>query len=357
MLTTYEAEYGYILEVDLEYHDELHKMHKDLPLCPEHYIPPISESKQPKLTTTLLPKQNYVVHYRVLKQCLELGLKLAKIHKVLKFRQLPWLKEYMNLNTDLRKKSNNEFGKNFYKLMNNAVFGKTMENVTKYSDVRLITKWNGRYGARATIAKPNFHSCTIFDKDMIIVELHLAKTFIYDFHYKYIETRFGNQAKLMYIDTDSLIYHFTVPNIYKCIKQDLDEFDTSDYPPDNIYEMPLVNRRVPGLMKDGCNGKIMVEFICLRAKFYSFRVMGEDKDEKRAKGVKGSLLKTITFNDYFKCAFEHGNLVERQSVIQSQKHQVCTIEQKKVALSWNDDQRIVFRNTTDTLPWGYKTCN
>ncbi|XP_046737970.1 uncharacterized protein LOC124406578 [Diprion similis] len=333
---TDEAEFGYLLEVDLEYPKELHEMHKDLPLCPEHCIPPISKSKQPKLMTTLLSKQNYVVHYRVLKQCLELGLKLAKIHRVLKFRQTPWLKK-------------------------------------KYRDVRLITKWDGRYGARATIAKPNFHSCTIFDQDMIIVELRkttvklnkplyagfsildLAKTFIYDFHYKYVKTKFGHQAKLMYTDTDSLIYHFTVPNIYECIKQDLDKFDTSDYPPDNVYGMPLVNKKVLGLMKDECNGKIMAEFIGLRAKLYSFRVMGEDKDQKRAKGVKGSLLKTITFDDYLKCASERENLVERQSLIQSQKHQVYTIEQKKVALSWNDDKRKLFRNTTDTVPWGYET--
>ncbi|XP_046752097.1 uncharacterized protein LOC124414950 [Diprion similis] len=290
---TDEAEFSYLLQVDLEYPKELHEMHKDLSLCPERYIPPILESKQPKLTTTLLSKQNYVVHYRVLKQCLELSLKLARIYRVSKFRQTPWLKK-------------------------------------KYRDVRLITKWDGKYGARATIAKPNFHSCTIFDKDMIIVELRrttvkVNKPFI-------LKRSFGHQAKLMYTDTDSVIYHITVPNIYECIKQDLDKFDTSDYPPDNIYEIPLVHKKVLGLMKYECNRKIMVEFIGLRAKLYSFRVMGEDKDEKRAK-------------------------VERQSLIQSQKHQVYTNEQKKVALSWNDDKRIVFRNTTDTLPWGYKTCS
>ncbi|XP_046751313.1 uncharacterized protein LOC124414412 [Diprion similis] len=280
-------------------------MHKDLPPCPEHYIPSISE------------------------KCLELGLRLAKIHEVLKFRQTPWLKKYIDFNTDLR----------------------------KYRDVRRITRWDGRYGARATIAKPNFGSCIIFDKDMIIVKLHLAKTFIYDFHYKYIDTKFGHQAKLLYTDTNSLIYHFTVPNIYECIKQDLDKFDTSDYPPENVYGIPLVDKKVLGLMKNECNGGIIAEFTGLIAKLYSFRMMTEDKDEKRAKGVKGSLLKTISFDDYSKCALEHGNFVEHQSLIQRQKHQVYTIEQKKVALSCNDDNRIVFQNITDTLPWGYKTCS
>ncbi|XP_046750606.1 uncharacterized protein LOC124413864 [Diprion similis] len=304
------AEFGYILEIYLGYPEELHEMHKDLPLCPEHYIPPISETKKPKLTTTLLSKQNCIVYYRVLKQCLELGLKLVEIHRVLKFRQTPWLKKQWK--------------------------------ISESRESRLITKWDGRYGARATTAttaKPNFHSCTIFDKDMIIVELRRTT------------------AKLMYTDTDSLIYHSTVPNIYKCIKQDLDKFDTSDYPPDNAYGMPLVNKKVLDLMKDECNGKIMAEFIGLRAKLYSFRVMGKGEDKKRAKGVKGSLLKTLPFDDHLKCALEHENLVEYQSLIQSQKHQVHTIKQKKVALSWNDNKRIVFRNTSDTLPWGYKTCS
>src|SRR5271156_2755130 len=193
---------GCILEVDLEYPKELHDLHNDYPLAPESVKP--EGSAVPKLIPNLNDKSKYVVHYESLKQYESLGLKITKIHRGIMFQESAWLKKYIDLNTELRTKATNEFEKDFFKLMNNSVFGKTMENIENRVDIKLVTD---RKKAIELAAKPNYDRCTIFDANLIAIHmkktklkydkpiylgmciLDLSKSLMYDFHYNYIKKK------------------------------------------------------------------------------------------------------------------------------------------------------------------------
>ena len=129
-----DSNVGYFIEADIEYPKELHTLHSDLPFLPER----MKVNKCNKLVYNLYDKKDYVDHIRSLKQALNHGLKVKKILKVLKFNQRAWLKLYIDENTDLRKNAENDFEKDFYKLMNNAVYGKTMENVRKHRIIKFV---------------------------------------------------------------------------------------------------------------------------------------------------------------------------------------------------------------------------
>ncbi|XP_044010177.1 uncharacterized protein LOC122853824 [Aphidius gifuensis] len=305
------SEWGYILEVDLDYPVSLHNEHKDLPLAPERRIPPLSTR-----------------------------MKIRKLYRVLKFKQRAWLKPYIDLNTELRTKATSLFAKNLFKSLINICFGKMLESTRSQRIIKLVSSYGGRGGARALISKPNFHSALIID-DLVIIEMKRL-----------------NKVKFVYMDTDSAILHIFTPDIYEFIRKECDNFDTSDYPIDNRYNIPQKNKKVPGIMKDECNGKIMKEFIGLRSKAYSFLVENESCDNnvklhKKAKGVKKSSMKTITFEDYKNCVENHAKISRKQNLIRSEKHQVYTITTEKIALSWDDDKRELIKNKNYTLPWGY----
>ena len=287
-----------ILEVDLEYPKELHDLHNNYPLAPEQ----IEVDKTKKLIPNLWNKKNYVIHYENLKQCLNLGLKITNIHRGIKFKESQWLKKYIALNTDLRTKARNEFEKDFFKLMNNSVFGKTMEKIRNRVNIKLVTD---KITAEKLAAKPNFKHCNIFNENLIAIHmkktnltfdkpvylgmsiLDLSKTLMFDFHYNYIKMKYGDKAKLLFTDTDSLMYEIRTEDFYEDIKGDVkDRFDTSDYPSNHPSGIPTgCNKKVLGTFIDEAGGKIIDEFVGLRAKLYSYKTL-EGEESKKCKGVR-----------------------------------------------------------------------
>ena len=222
-LETWEN-YSCILEVGLEYPKSLHDLHSDYPLAPDH----LEINKIEKLIPNLGHKEKYIVHYENLKQYLSLGLKLTNIHRGIKFQESRWLEKYIALNTELRTAVANEFEKDFFKLMNNSVFGKTMENIRNRVDVKLV---DDKKRAEKLSTKPNFNHCKIFCKDLVAIHmkkrrlvfnkpvylvlciLDLSKTLMYDFHYNSIKLKYGDKAKLLFTDTDSLMYEIQTEDL------------------------------------------------------------------------------------------------------------------------------------------------
>ena len=159
---------GYILEVDVEYPKKLFNLYRDLPPLPQRK----KIGKCKKFVCTVEYKENYVVHIRALKQNLNHGLILKKVHRLIQFNQKRWLKPYIDMSTELRKKAKNEFEKDFFKLINNAVFGKTMENVRKHRNIKLVTTDKRR---NQLVSEPNYHTTKYFSENLLAIEMKKTK--------------------------------------------------------------------------------------------------------------------------------------------------------------------------------------
>ena len=220
-------------------------------------------NKVKKLIPNLGDKEKYVLHSEYLEQYESLGLKIKKIHRGIRFEESQWLEKYIALNSKLRTAAANEFEKDFFKLMNNSVFGKTVKNIINRVDIKLV---NNKIQAEKLSAKPNFDHCNISSEELVAIHmkktrfvfdkpvylgmcmLDLSKTLMYDFHYNYIKQKYGDKAKLLFTDTDSLMYEIQTEDFYKDISVDVKHrFDTSDYPPDHPSGIPSgFNKKVLG---------------------------------------------------------------------------------------------------------------
>ena len=162
------SEKGYLLEVDIHYPRELHNYHNDLPFMCERMV----IGRVEKLVPNLYYKKRYVIHIRALDQALKHGLMLERIHRAIEFKQSAWMKEYIDFNTKLRTAATNGFEKDFYKLMNNAGFGKTMENIRKHRNIKLVTN---REAYLKAVMKSNFKSGVRFSSNLMGCEMGKIK--------------------------------------------------------------------------------------------------------------------------------------------------------------------------------------
>ena len=280
------------------------------------------------------------------------------------------MKLYIDFNTQLRTKAKNDFEKDFFKLMNNSVFGKTMENIRKHRNIKLVTT-EEKY--LRTVMKPNFKSGVLFGENLMGCEmgkikvvmnklvylgqtiLDLSKIVMYEFHYNYMVPKYSlEKLKLCYKDTDSLVYHIKTEDFYADIVYDVQaRFDTSCYIPDRPLPVGL-NKKVIGLMKDELGGKIMTEFVALRPKLYSYKKL-DGSEDKKCKGIKKCVVKkTLTFEDYKTCLFNDSTEYRSQLMFRSSKHEVRTIEVNKVALNRDDGKRISKKDGISKFARGHK---
>ena len=277
------------------------------------------------------------------------------------------MKEYIDFNTKLRTTATNDFEKDFYKLMNNSIFGKTIEKIRKHRNIKLVSN---REEYLKTVMKPNFKSETQFGPNLMGCEmgkikvvknkpvylgqaiLDLSKIVMYEFHYDYMKRKHDDgDLTLCYMDTDSLVYDIKTQDFYKDIADDVAaRFDTSGNNPNRPLPVGL-NKKVIGLMKDELGGEIMREFVTLRLKMYACKV--GNSESKKCKGIKKCVVKkTISFEDYKNCLFGGETSYRSQLMFKSLKHEVRTLEVNKLALSRDDDKRIVV-NGINSLARGH----
>ena len=247
---------------------KLFDFHKDLLFLSER----IKVNKVEKIICSVEDKEKYVMQIKVLKQALSHGLVLKTVHRVIQFNQKDWLKPYIDMNTKLRKEAKNDFEKDFFKLMNNSVFGKTMENVRMYRYIKLVITDEKR---NKLVSEPNYHTTKRFSENLLAIEmkktklkmnkaiylgmsiLDISKTLMHKFWYDYFKTKYGDRAKLCYTDTDSFIINIITEDFFEDISNDVEVwYDTSNYLENDKRCLPIgKHKKLIGLFKGEFGGR------------------------------------------------------------------------------------------------------
>ena len=374
---------GCIVECDLEYPNLCKFNTRRFPLAPEHMIvkeemlskyqlklleeQEIKLGKEKKLFLTLYDKKKYIVHHSILKEYIKLGLKVTKVHRTISFEESAWLKPYIEFNTDQRIKAQSDFEKDLWKLMNNAFYGKTMENIRNRCDIKLL---NNENEIKKFINKPNFKDSVIFNDNLVAVVnnitsikfnkpiylgqaiLDYSKLLMYKFYYETINVQWPDN-EIVGFDTDSFFLSVKTKDVYEDMKNIKDHLDTSDYPKDHpLYSVD--NKKVIGKFKDELNGKIMNEIVFLKSKAYSY-TLSDSTEKKKLKGISKSVVnKEITFNNYKNCLFNTETQMNKMFRLNSENHNMFINEVNKFSFNPFDDKRYICDDGKTTLPYGLK---
>ena len=375
-----DSDIGYFAEADLIYPDNIKEKTKNFPFAPVNKkinpdnfndylneIKPDTYIQTSKLICDWSDKKNCLVPYRMLKFYIRYGMIVHKVHDIISFRQSRWLEKNISFNTQKRNKALNDFEKGFYKLLNNAFYGKTMEIVRnrlkkkfiKNDDYREIIEqqskltFNGVHKSYENCDSYTFkQNEVLMDKPIYLgfTLLELSKLLMYETYYDILQPYFGQEnMQLHYLDTDAFVLSLNTKDIIKDLKNLEDIFDFSNL--DKNHELfNNKNKKVIGKFKIETPKNIWIdEFICLRSKMYAFKCGGDSKN--KLKGISKSQSKNIKFEEYKKCL--DGEEYQRECdnyIIRSINHEMVLQKVKKSTLSIFDDKRC-YINNIESKPW------
>ena len=393
-----EGDVGYLFEVDLHYPPHIHKQTSDFPLAPEsgkvteQMLSPymkqlyttLQQAQNPQRTTqpkfkstykllmTQTDKHNYVIHFKLLKYFINKGIKITKIHNIVQFTQKQFLKPYISFNSRQRAQAQNKFKKDFYKLKNNALFGKTMEDVRKHTHTKLA---NTKEQHNRLTASPLFYSRDIITEQLeafhmikpkVILNkpiyigqavLDHSKLAMYTLFYETLPScPLIHNIKLLGGDTDSFFLaltveqHITTSDILSDMKQHV---DFSNYPTTHPLHSDT-NRAKLGCFKDELAGREIEEIIFLRPKMYSIKVKGDSEGQltiKKAKGIGRGAMRRIDHEQYQQAYHQHREITVNMTILKSVAHTIHTLTFNKRGLSCWDDKR-VWLGENESVPHG-----
>ena len=381
-----DNEFGYFIECDLEYPVEIKEKTKNFPFCPyqtkadpDLFSGYMNNVNQPnykptsKLMCDVTNKSKYMIHYRMFKFYLNQGMKVTKIHTIYRFKQSPWLAKYIDHNTQKRTVAKTNFEKDLYKLMNNAFFGKTMENVRDrtnlefidHSQIDQIIKRQSKLSFKAIVDHCSKFSVYKFDKEKTVFDkpiylgftvLELSKLLMYEFYYNKLQPYWKQSIQLHYMDTDSFILSFDTNHqeLINFLQQNKDEFDFSELDKSHELYNPI-NKKVIGKMKIETSPVLVLDtFTALRSKSYSFIYNNNNNNNNIQKAKQKGIQKAPKCEEYQNSLFNSETSSSTNLSIRSNLHNLTVEKQPKLCLNPFDDKRL-YINPIQSLPWDKHT--